>query len=463
MINYLNHRTGAVALSVASNSVLIVAKIAVGLVTGSVSIISEAIHSSTDLLAALIAFFAIRSAAKPPDETHPYGHGKLESLAATIEALMIVSAAGLIVFEAARRLYYGTVIENVDWGIAVMALSSAADFAVSRHLFRVARRTESPAIAAEAWNLSTDIYSAIAVCLGLIAVRVTGVKAFDPLVAIGVALFIFKAALDIGRGGIADLMDESLPTGDQNKIVAVLEAHRPLYSSIRTMRTRRAGGRRLVYVALQFPPTISMSDAHTVTEHLEHEIRKLYPTSTVTVEAEAPTQDASRENVVEAVERVARRLGLPIHHIGAYSTNRRFNVSLHLEVDPSLSLEEAHTLATRLENELRREIPNLARVDTHIEPALREVQPSREETLALAQVQAALLELSKQIPHVKEVHDIQVRQDGGKLVVSLHCALDGAIPIAEAHRVGDEIAEGLKGKLPIVQSVLVHTEPYESE
>lgn len=463
MIDYLNHRTGAVALSVASNSILILVKIAVGMVTGSVSIISEAIHSSTDLLAALIAFLAIRSADKPPDATHPYGHGKLESLAATIEALMIVTAAGLIVYEAARRLYYGTVIENVDWGIAVMALSSATDFGVSRHLFGVARRTESPAIAAEAWNLSTDIYAALAVCLGLVAVKVTGIKAFDPLVAIGVALFIFKTALEIGRGGIADLLDESLPLNDQNKIRSVLEAHRGLYSSIRTMRTRRAGGRRMVYVALQFPPTVSMADAHTVTEHLEQEIRNLYPTSTVTVEAEAPSGEASRENVIENVERVARRLGLPVHHIGAYSSSHRFNVSLHLEVDPSLSLEQAHALATRLEDELRHEIPNLARVDSHIEPASREVLPAEEEARARAMVQTALQELSEQISIIREVHDVQVRQNGSKLVVSLHCTLDGTVPIGEAHHLGDEIAEGLKRQVPNIESVLVHTEPHESE
>jgi cation diffusion facilitator family transporter len=459
MLEYLNQRTGAVTLSVVSNTTLIVLKIVIGVYTGSVSIISEAIHSSTDLLAAIIAFFAIRSAVRPPDEQHPYGHGKLESLAATVEALLIVAAAGLITFEAARRLYYGAVIENVEWGIGVMAFSSAVNFAVSRHLFRVAQRTESPALSADAWHLATDLYTALGVGIGLVIVRLTGIKAFDPLVAIGVALFILKAAWDIARGALADLLDESLPESNQARIRAVLDAHRQLYSNVRVMRTRRAGGGRRVYVALEFPPTVSMADAHAVTEHLEQEIRVIYPGSSVTVEAEAPSSAETPGNAIETVERVARRLGVPVHHVSAYASDGRFNLSLHLEVDPALSLADAHSLATRLEDELRREIPRLARVDTHIEPSSRQVQPDQEQVRARAQVQAALQEMAEHIPQVRGVHDIQVRTSEGNLTVSLHCALDGSVSIGEAHRISDEIVEGLKHRLPQVQSVLVHTEP----
>ncbi len=461
MLRFLNERTGAVTLSIVSNTTLIALKIAIGVYTGSVSILSEAIHSSTDLIAALIAFFAIRSAVRPPDEGHPYGHGKLESLAATIESLLIVAAAGLIIYEAARRLYYGAVIENVEWGIAVMAFSSAANFAVSRHLFRVAQRTESPALAADAWHLATDLYTAMGVGLGLVVVRITGIKAFDPLVAIGVALFILRAAWNIARGAMADLLDESLPASEQARIRAVLDAHRQLYSGVRVMRTRRAGGVRRIYVALEFPPTVSMADAHAVTEHLEDEIRRVYPSSSVTVEPEAPTQAETRETAIEAVERVARRLGAPVHHVGAYASNGRFNVSLHLEVEPSLSLAEAHTLATRLEEELRREIPRLARVDTHIEPVSRQVQPDLEQARARAQVEAALKEMAEHIPQVRGVHDIQVRWNEGNMTVSLHCALDGSVPIGEAHRISDEIVKELKRRLPQVKSVLVHTEPQQ--
>ncbi len=460
--NYLNQRTGAVTLSILSNTTLILLKIIIGVYTGSVSIISEAIHSSTDLIAAIIAFFAIRTAARPADANHPYGHGKAESLAAAVEALLIFLAAGLIIYEAARRLYYGEwAIENLDWGIGVMVFSSAANFIVSRHLFNVARRTESPALAADAWHLATDLYTALGVSLGLVVVRLTGIHAFDPLVAIGVALFIVKAAWDITRGAIADLLDESLPAGDMAKIRAVLDAHRPEYANVRVLRARRAGGGRRIYIALEFPPTVSMLDAHAVTEQLEREIQKVFRDSSVIVEAEAPPKQPASETVTEAVERIARRLNLPVHHITVYTAPNHFDVSLHVEVDESLSLDQAHELATRLEEELHRELPGLERVDTHIEPATRGTLPDEDPTRARARVEALLHEMEEELPPVRGAHDIEVRRNEGKLNVSLHLTLKGDVPIAEAHHLSGEIEARLKRQVPNIQSVLVHTEPGE--
>ncbi len=461
-MQYFNTRSGAATLSLASNSILIVMKIAVGLFTGSVSVISEAIHSSTDLLAAIIAFFAIRSAAKPADANHQYGHAKAESLAAGIEAVLIFLAALFIIYEAARRLYFGAVVINLDWAIAVMAISSGINFVVSRHLYRVAQKTGSPALAADAYHLSTDLYTALGVGVGLLIVRVTGLPAFDPLIAIGVSLFIVKGAWEITRGSMADLLDESLPEVDEGRIRAILNAHRGLYSNLRVMRTRRAGGGRHAYVALEFPPSVSLSDAHAVTEHLESEIQQVFPGASVVVEPESPSSPApTTETIVEMVYRIARQLPVPIHHVGAYASNDRFNVKLHLEVDDSLSLAQAHALATRLEDELRREIPSLARVDTHIEPTRREALPDEEQMRAHAQIQHSLDQVIARLPQVRGVHDIEVRRNNGNLNVSLHAALDGSIPIGEAHRLCDELEAQLKRELPQVQTVLVHTEPQE--
>ncbi len=462
MLSYLNQRNGAVVLSILSNTTLILLKIAIGLYTGSVSIISEAIHSSTDLLAAIIAFFAIRTAARPADENHPYGHGKAESLAAGVEALLIFLAAGLIVYEAARRLYLGSwEVENLDWGIAVMAFSSAANFVVSRHLFRVAKRTGSPALAADAWHLATDLYTALGVGLGLVIVRLTGIEAFDPLIAIGVAFFIVKAAWDITRGAMADLLDERLPASDESKIQAVLDANRSLFSRIRVLRSRRAGSERRIYIALEFPPSVSMSDAHTITERLEHEISQVLPGSSVIVEAEAPPKEQTPETVLETVERVARRLDIPVHHIRVSSANGQFMVSLHLEVDETLSLEAAHLEATRLEEELRRELPDLARVDTHIEPTPRQALPEQDYGRTRERIAAVIQEMEEELPAVRGVHDIQVRRNDGKLNISLHCALAGEVPITQAHHISSEIEARLRQEFPNIQNVLVHTEPQD--
>ncbi len=459
MLDYLNKRTGAVTLSVISNTVLILLKIAIGLYTGSVSIISEAIHSSTDLLAALIAFFAIRTAARPADANHPYGHGKAESLAAAFEALLIVAAAILIIYEATNRLIHGAEIQNVEWGIAVMAFSSAANFVVSRHLFRVAKRTESPALAADAWHLATDLYTALGVGIGLLIVRLTGVKAFDPLVAIFVALFILKAAWDITRGAIADLMDESLSEEEENKVRAVLEANKEKYSRVRVMRSRRGGGTRRIYIALEFPPSVSMSDAHSITEQLEQEIRKQFRGAEVIVEAEAPPVRETTETVVQSVQRIARRLDIPVHHIRAYKSDGKFDLVLHLEVPESLSLDAAHDEATRLEQALHQELAGIGRVDTHIEPARDEMMLDGNQTRAQARIEAVMREMEKEVPAVAGVHDIQVRRNDGSLSVSLHCALRGEVPIAEAHRISSQIEAKLKSEFPNLQSVIVHMEP----
>ncbi len=459
---YLNQRNGAVVLSILSNTMLILLKIVIGLYTGSVSIISEAIHSSTDLLAAIIAFFAIRTAARPADENHPYGHGKAESLAAAVEALLIFLAAGLIIYEAARRLYEGDwEVENLGWGIGVMLVSSAANFVVSRHLFRVAKRTGSPALAADAWHLATDLYTALGVGLGLVVVVITGIKAFDPLIAIGVALFIFKAAWDISRSALADLLDERLPASDEAKIQAVLDANRSLFSRMRILRSRRAGSERRIYIALEFPPSVSMSDAHTITERLEHEISEVLPGSSVIVEAEAPPKGETDETVIETVERVARRLGVPVHHIRVSRAENDFIVSLHLEVDEALSLEAAHVEATRLEEELRREIPDLARVDTHIEPTPLAAAPEQDQARTRDRIQVVIEEMEEDLPAVRGVHDIQVRRKDGQLNVSLHCTLAGEVPITEAHHVSSEIEARLRREFPDIQNVLVHTEPQE--
>jgi divalent metal cation (Fe/Co/Zn/Cd) transporter len=281
-------------------------------------------------------------------------------------------------------------------------------------------------------------------------------------VAIGVAVFIVKAAWNITRGALSDLLDESLPAADEARIRSVLEAHRDLYSSVRVMRTRREGGRRHVYVALEFPPSVSMSDAHTIAEDLEHQIHKLYPAATVIVEAEAPSRAAdSPESIAEQIQRIARRLDMPVHHVVVYQESAGYEASLHLEVDARLSLTEAHRLATELEEELHREIPALARVDTHIEPARTQALPQQPPANDRTRIQAALDTMQEQLPQVRGIHDIDVQRNDSILTVSMHLPLAGSVPIAEAHRICGEIEAELRRELPDVQSVIIHTEPPE--
>ncbi len=201
-------KTRAAALSIASNSLLILVKISVGLAMGSISVVAEGLHSMLDLMAAIIAFFGIRIASRPPDSEHPFGHGKAESVSAGIEGGLIFLAAAIIVFEAGRRIFAGVSLQLLEVGMGVMLLSAVVNIVVSRYLFRVARRTESVALEADAWHLTTDVYTSLGVMAGLVVVRLTGFDLLDPLIAMGVAGLIVKAAWDVTRKSWMGLLDE---------------------------------------------------------------------------------------------------------------------------------------------------------------------------------------------------------------------------------------------------------------
>lgn len=458
LYRYVNTRQGAAALSIASNTTLIVFKVLVAGLTGSVSVLSEAIHSGVDLLAAIIAFFSIRTAQRPADQNHPYGHGKAETLSAAIEALLIVVAAALIIYEALRRLVEGAFVENVDYGIGVMALSSTVNYFVSRNLFRVAHLTHSAALEADAWHLRTDVYTGVGVGVGLLLVRLTGITALDPFAALGVALLIVRAAWDITRRAARVLLDESLPARDETQLRAILAAHTGLYSRISRVRTRR-GPQPYVEVGLEFPPQVSLPEAHALTEHLEEEIRRTFPHAVAVVEAEPQSAVASPETIIQGVRQLADRLNSPVHHVAAHRMGPKFHVNLHLEVEGSLSLGEAHVQATQLESEIYREIPAVAAVTTHIEPRdsdLREVDAAEADfELVAGQLQAIV----QGLPQVRNVHDVDVHRQNGQLFVSLHCALEDSISLDAAHWVSSQIEAQLKRRLPAVASTFVHTEP----
>lgn len=271
-----NEKIGAARLSVASNLVLVLLKLGIGIWTGSVSILSEAVHSLTDLVAALIAFFAVRASDAPPDADHPYGHGKLESVSGAIEALLIFGAGVYIVIEAARALVDRHEPQGLGWGIAVMAVSAVVNVLVSRYLFRVARRTDSLALQADAEHLRVDVWTSVGVMAGLAAVKWTGLGIFDPLVALLVAALIFRTAWRLTGEALHPLVDAVLPDAEVRAVeqvftgdVRVLGFHK--------LRTRKSGSHRHVDVHIQVDDDMSLRDAHQLTEELEDRLRAVLP------------------------------------------------------------------------------------------------------------------------------------------------------------------------------------------
>jgi cation diffusion facilitator family transporter len=285
--------TSAAALSIASNSVLIAIKLAVGLMSGSISIVSEAIHSGMDLLASFIAFFSLRIAGTPADEGHPFGHGKFENVSSALEAFLIFAAAILIVVEAVFKIRAGAEIELAEAGIAVMLVSVLMNLAVSRHLLRVARANDSLALEADGKHLTTDIYTSVGVLIGLVIIRFTGIHWIDPVVAIGVALLITKTAVDLTRKAFVGLVDISLPQKELDIIRAAVSEHGGETLGFHDLRSRKAGRERYIELHLVFAKDAHVEEAHRLCDHLETDIRSKLPYSNVTIHVEPCTFESS--------------------------------------------------------------------------------------------------------------------------------------------------------------------------
>ena len=280
-------KSGAATLSVVSNSLLIAMKIAAGAITGSIAILTEAAHSSIDLVASVIALISVRKADEPPDPEHPYGHEKVENLAAAIEGMLILVGAGIIVFEATRRLVVGADVDRVGVGIAVIGVSAAANLAVSTYLGRRAREHSSPALAGDAAHLRADAVTSVGVLVGLALVAITGADVFDPIAALLVAGAIVFAGLRILSGSGRVLMDEAPPPEELDRIESVIGSARPPEMvGYHRLRARRAGARRYIDLHVQFRAGTTLEDAHALAHRLRDAIEAELPGSEVLIHVE---------------------------------------------------------------------------------------------------------------------------------------------------------------------------------
>ncbi|MGB7589500.1 MAG: cation diffusion facilitator family transporter [Solirubrobacterales bacterium] len=286
----IHTKSGAAALSIASNSTLIAIKLAAGVITGSIAIITEAVHSLIDLVASIVAFVSVRKSDVPADADHPYGHEKVESLAATIEGLLILVGAAIIVYEAIHRLVTGAKVETLGVGIAVMGLSVVANLLVSAVLSRQAKVHDSPALAGDAAHLRTDAFTSAGVLVGLAVVQVTGLVAFDSITALVVATAIVYAGLQIVRSSSGVLVDEALPEAEMDRIESAIAAARtPEVAGYHKLRARRGGRRRYIDLHVQYRSGTTLERAHESTHDLRRSIEAAIPSAEVLIHAEPET------------------------------------------------------------------------------------------------------------------------------------------------------------------------------
>ncbi len=282
-------KSGAAGLSIASNAALIALKLVAGAITGSIAIITEAIHSAIDLLASIVAFFSVRAADEPADREHPYGHEKLENLAAAIEGMLILVGAGIIIFEATRRLVAGSEVEDLGIGIAVIAFSALANVGVSTFLYRRAKALESPALEGDAAHLRTDAMTSAGVLVGLVLVEITGEPAFDAIAALAVAAAIVVAGVRILTRSGRVLVDEAPPAAELDAVEAAIAAAReraPEIVGYHKLRARGAGAHRYIDLHLQFRSGTTLEHAHEVAHAVRGAIEAAIPRSEVLIHTE---------------------------------------------------------------------------------------------------------------------------------------------------------------------------------
>ncbi len=287
-------KSGVARLSIAVIVGLILVKVVVGIITGSLSVLAQAVDSFLDLFAVGVTFIAIRIAAKPADTEHPFGHGKVENFAAIIQAGLILLAGGSIIYSAVRRIIAGGTPEIPDAAIGAMVVSIVASILLSRHLLKVARREDSPALEGNARNIAADVYSAAGVLVGLVVLRLTGLNIIDPILALAVSLVIIWSAYKVMRESFSGLMDARLPEDEENTIKSVIAEYGNRIEGFSNLCTRKAGSQRYINFNLTMSGDASLEEVHDICDKIEHDIEAKLPNSTVTIHVEPKKEKRKR-------------------------------------------------------------------------------------------------------------------------------------------------------------------------
>ena len=442
--------------SLLASLALAISKLAAGLFTGSLGILSEAIHSVIDFGATVVTWFAIRWSDQPPDEEHHYGHAKAESVAALIETGLLFLTTGWIVWEAIKRLMTGgTHVEVTWWAAAIIAASILIDLNRSRALGRVAVKTSSEALEADALHFSSDMWSSIVVLFGLAAVWY-GIPAADSIAALAVSLFVGLAGWRLGGRTLNTLLDAA-PEGATENIRAIVAQSAGILT-LKSLRLRPAGATLFVSVVVEIARTTPVDDIVMLKNTLHNRIQEAFPNADVTVTANPVAID--NETVFQKVMLLAARRNLAIHHVTVQQIKGRLAVSFDLEVDGAMTLLAAHETASKLENAIAKELGGHVEVESHIEPQperlLEGEQASPKDVAAMTK--ALNLFAAKQKP-LSDLHDIRIRQTDQGVFVHYHCRFAGTETIDAVHTCIDHVENGLQAKFPQIRRVIAHAEP----
>jgi cation diffusion facilitator family transporter len=443
-------------VSVGAACALIALKLAAGIPSGSLGLVSEALHSGTDLVAALLTFFAVGVSGRPADEQHQYGHGKAEHLAALFEAsVLALVSIGVAALAVARLAGWVEITVDPRWyAFVVVAVVLAIDVTRAVVSLRTARRFHSDALLSNALHFSSDFAGSLAVLAGLIAAR-GGWPAGDSVAALFVGALVLSAALRLMRRNVDVLMDRAPADAEEaaRRAIAGLEPA----VSLRRLRMRSAAGHHFADVVIAVSPGAAVGQGHAAADRVEEAIQRALPETDIVVHVEPGEEDAITREVAQAAAMRIPRVR-EIHNISVLHVDGRTEVSLHLKLPGDLSLVEAHTVATEVEHAIEDALPGVDVVQTHLEPLAEEAEGRRAGGVEVAHdadaVARVVLERTGAGP--RELRFLQT-PDG--LVVFLTLGLDPAVPLAEAHARASEIEEQIRAELPLISEIIVHTEP----
>jgi len=457
----------AALLSVGSALLLVSLKTFLVVRTGSLGVLSEALHSGLDLIAAIITFLSVRMSDQPADERHPYGHGKFENFSAFVETGLLALTALYIIYEAFARLFFRTVhIQPSITAILVLLVALSIDLTRARALRNVAKKYSSDALEADALHFSTDVWSTIVVIFGIGLVwagetwNLPWLIYADALAGLAVAAIVLWVGAQLGRRTLDALLDAA-PEGLQQEIAKAVTRMDGVLDVDR-VRVRRAGNRHFVDATVSVARTASLEQVHALSDAIEKRIGEIVP-SDVMVHAEPRAPQG--EHLFESIRAVAQRMGLAVHDVHALQQDGQLFIELHLEVDENLSLREAHRQASELEEEIRKLRDGSTEVNIHIEPLGRRIATPDAGISEMKQLSRAIEEFLNRLPsefsELVNCHDVRVRQVEHHILVSCHCTMQSDLPITQIHDVTGALEDRVKEKFPQIYRVTIHPEPFE--
>lgn len=443
-------------------TVMTILKLVTGLLSGSLGVLSDAAHSGLDLAGAMFTFFSVHVSDKPADENHTYGHGKVENLSAFGEILLMAASCAWIIYEAISRVVHGDVeLHHSVWPVLVLVTSIGVDFWRSRELRAVARRTGSPALETDAFHFASDIWSTVAVLLGLCAswlgsvYQISWLHYADPIAAIVVSFMILRITAHLTGETIGVLMDQ-IPAETTRRVVREVEQV-PGVLSVEQARVRRSGPSYFVDLTLALPRRHTFEHTGELVRAATEAVHRALPKADVVIHA-VPRQ-ARTESIFDRVRAVALRNNVSVHELSVQSLHGKLRVEQHVELDETMSLLEAHSFVSTLEEEILREAPEIDSVLTHIESEPATIEQPEDMVEEDRRIEQVLRSTASHFPEISDVHEITVGRSGEHVLLSCHCTLPDDLPMQRVHEVITALEDRFKLEYPDMYRVTIHPEP----